>query len=300
MFLHTFVQKLGFIMTHKINNLNTNYFRITENLLEEFSIGTPTVSRSAYIILCEQGLAEIQVNLSKVLLQQDEVLCLFPSDTVSICRKSPDFRVLCFTFSDEFMCMASVNIENVVMRFMHANFHLKPKPESLTVIKRWFYFIKDMFITADKEVKHELMLMQLRCIYLGIYSAGKKWIRENGIKYKETLTRSTVLFHKFVELTIKYSAREREVNFYADKMCISSKYLNTIVKEIEHKTAKEYIDERVITQLKIKIRTSTNSIQEISDEFRFTNQSHLGRYFKRLTGMTISEYKKQKFSNDYS
>ena len=124
---------------------------------------------------------------------------------------------------------------NVVMRFMHANFHLKPKPESLTVIKRWFYFIKDMFITADKEVKHELMLMQLRCIYLGIYSAGKKWIRENGIKYKETLTRSTVLFHKFVELTIKYSAREREVNFYADKMCISSKYLNTIVKEIEHK-----------------------------------------------------------------
>lgn len=83
-------------------------------------------------------------------------------------------------------------------------------------------------------------------------------------------------------------------------MCISSKYLNTIVKEIEHKTAKEYIDERVITQLKIKIRTSTNSIQEISDEFRFTNQSHLGRYFKRLTDMTISEYKKQQFSNDYS
>lgn len=96
---------------------------------------------------------------------------------------------------------------------------------------------------------------------------------------------------KFLKCVSDNFKTERRVEFYADKMCISSKHLSAVVKEVTGKTASEWIDIYVILEAKVLLHTTSLSIQQISGRLNFANQSFFGKYFKRLTGKTPTEFR---------
>lgn len=110
----------------------------------------------------------------------------------------------------------------------------------------------------------------------------------------ESTTRQTELFHRFVALVHEFSSQEREVSFYADKLCISTRYLSTIVRTIAHSTAKEFIDRSVLLEIKMLLQSTDLSVQEIAYRLHFPDQSYLGRYFKKHTGESPTEYRNTK------
>ena len=87
-------------------------------------------------------------------------------------------------------------------------------------------------------------------------------------------------------------ARERSLNFYADIMCISPKYLSTIIKESTSRSAAEWIDEYVMLDAKNMLRFSGMNIQQVAYALNFRNQSAFGKYFKLLAGMSPSQFQK--------
>ena len=98
---------------------------------------------------------------------------------------------------------------------------------------------------------------------------------------------------KFLTLLKQYHQEERTVNFYADKMCISPKHLSSVIKQMSHKTAHEIIADFVTMTAKRLLKTTTMSIQEISDELNFANQSFFGKFFKQNTGQSPSAYRRK-------
>ena len=84
----------------------------------------------------------------------------------------------------------------------------------------------------------------------------------------------------------------REVLFYANEVGISSGYLNEVCNEISGHSAKEIIDSAVAARLKYELSYTTKSIQEIADEYNFPSQSYFSRYYKRLSGVTPSDFRK--------
>ena len=110
----------------------------------------------------------------------------------------------------------------------------------------------------------------------------------------EATTRQTDLFHRFVALVHEHCAREREVTFYADRLCISTRYLSTIVRNISHGSAKEFIDRAVVLEIKVMLQSTDLSVQEIAYRLRFPDQSYLGRFFKKHTGESPTEYRNSK------
>lgn len=100
----------------------------------------------------------------------------------------------------------------------------------------------------------------------------------------ETTTRQSELFHRFVALVHEHCAQEREVSFYADKLCISTRYLSTIVRSVAHSSAKEFIDRSVMLEIKMMLQSTDLSVQEIAYRLRFPDQSYLGRFFKKHAG----------------
>ena len=83
---------------------------------------------------------------------------------------------------------------------------------------------------------------------------------------------------------------EREVTFYANKLCISTKYLTGICKSVTGEAAKKLIDDFSILEIKVLLQSTELTIQEIADRLGFPDQSYLGRYFKRHEGMSPKEY----------
>lgn len=107
---------------------------------------------------------------------------------------------------------------------------------------------------------------------------------------KRPRSRRMLYTYEFVRLVRKHFRLEHSVRFYADKMCISPKYLSLVVKETTGHSAAEIIDEHLLLEAKNLLRFSGKNIQQVAYELNFSNQSSFGKYFKHLTGMSPSEF----------
>ena len=106
--------------------------------------------------------------------------------------------------------------------------------------------------------------------------------------------RAEEYFRQFTELLGEHYKHERSVKFYARQLCITPKYLTTLIKRISGKSVSEWIDNYVILEAKTLLKYSNMSVQEIAYYLNFPNQSFFGSYFKRNAGMSPSQYKAKK------
>lgn len=99
-------------------------------------------------------------------------------------------------------------------------------------------------------------------------------------------------FDRFIRLVNEHHEEQHRVAFYADKICLTERYLSTIVRQTGGITAKEWIDKALVTKAKVMLRHSDKQIAEIAEALHFPNPSFFCKYFKRLTGQTPQEYRK--------
>lgn len=99
------------------------------------------------------------------------------------------------------------------------------------------------------------------------------------------------LFYEFRRLLTQKFREERSVQYYADKMKISTRHLNTVCQRASGQNAKEIIDQYTIVELQVVLMYTHKSFQELVNEFHFPDQSYLNRYFKRHTGYSLSEFR---------
>ncbi len=102
------------------------------------------------------------------------------------------------------------------------------------------------------------------------------------------------VFDRFIRLVNAHCKEERKLSFYADKVCLTERYLGTVVRQTSGVTAKEWIDKAVVTAAKVMLRHSDKQIAEIADVLNFPNPSFFCKYFKRLAGCTPQEYRQEK------
>ena len=101
--------------------------------------------------------------------------------------------------------------------------------------------------------------------------------------------RAEEYFRQFTELLGEHYKHERSVGFYARQLCITPKYLTTLIKRISGKSVSEWIDNYVILEAKTLLKYSNMSVQEIAYYLNFPNQSFFGSYLKRNSGMSPSQ-----------
>ena len=125
------------------------------------------------------------------------------------------------------------------------------------------------------------LLLYIQRISKAHHSQAKELIIENKDK----------LFHEFRVLLTNNFREDRSVQFYADKMGISTRHLNAICQRASGQNAKEIIDHFTIIELEVSLIYTHKSFQELVNEFHFPDQSYLNRYFKRHTGYSLSEFR---------
>ena len=115
---------------------------------------------------------------------------------------------------------------------------------------------------------------------------------QNGDVIEEKVSsRSRMLADQFLKLVSQYHTEYRNVGFYADKLCLTPKYLSRVIKSVTGRSAPEWIDAYVILEAKNLLKYSGLAIKEIVYRLNFPNQSVFYKFFKARTGMTPSEYR---------
>lgn len=116
-------------------------------------------------------------------------------------------------------------------------------------------------------------------------------IMNRDVELQSVSTRNKLIFDRFFNLVKQYHSEQRNVAFYADKLCISPKYLSKVVKSVSGFSAPQWIDRFVVRQARQMLKNSDSCIKEISEELNFPCPSFFYKYFKKHTGMTPKQYR---------
>jgi len=87
--------------------------------------------------------------------------------------------------------------------------------------------------------------------------------------------------------------QEHNLSFYANRLCLSPRYLGTLIGKASGRGAKEWIDEALTTTIKVDLRHTSKPLKQIAIDMQFPNMSFFSKFFKRMTGMTPIEYRRQ-------
>lgn len=101
-------------------------------------------------------------------------------------------------------------------------------------------------------------------------------------------------YNELLKLIARHSKKHNDVQFYAEQMNVSPRYLAQITRRMAQVSPKTLIEQQLITDLKVALGSSDLTVQQLAYEYGFNSQSHFARFFKKLTGVTPTQYKKTK------
>lgn len=279
--------------------------------LEEWQEG-PQVLTYGAILICRKGKARLNVNYKDWELYEGAVITLFPNDVVELkvdgdckspqtengdCRspetengdcKSPQtansFQVEILKYNPSLLREASLQLEQTVYSSLREDRCRQDTPVVTNIINGMFGLLKVYFDQSECTCISQLVLCQLKAFFIGFHEYLQRNPQYRPDEVKSYRVRE--LFNRFMMLLEKDYKISRDVNYYAEQMNISSKYLTNIVSQVTGHTPKTIIDQYVILQLKLHLKRSTQSIKEMAWEFHFADVSFFCRYFKKHTGLT--------------
>ena len=106
------------------------------------------------------------------------------------------------------------------------------------------------------------------------------------------MRQSDRIFHRFILLLAKSNGTQHNVKDYADELCVSPKYLTSICRKHEGKTASDLITFNTVGHIKQMLLYSSLSIKEIALQLGFDNLSFFGKYVKKHLGQSPNNYRK--------
>ena len=110
---------------------------------------------------------------------------------------------------------------------------------------------------------------------------------------ERALSRQETLVRKFFDLLIDSCETRRNVSYYADRLCITPKYLTTVVKSVSNRPAQNWINDAVLVRAKRYIITTDLTINQIADRLHFHTASSFVRFFRVHAGLSPLEYRKR-------
>ncbi|MFR8080737.1 MAG: helix-turn-helix domain-containing protein [Odoribacter splanchnicus] len=117
--------------------------------------------------------------------------------------------------------------------------------------------------------------------------------RKEEFKGEGNLNRYESVIKAFIELLVRHYRKEHKVEFYATKLNLSAHYLTLIVKRITGQSVCDFIFEMLFSEARNLLKHSPLSIQEITAELHFSDQSAFGKFFKRKSGFSPIDYRKK-------
>lgn len=120
-----------------------------------------------------------------------------------------------------------------------------------------------------------------------------RYIRDQKqVSIPSRLSRQEEVFRRFITLVNEHAKHERNISFYAGKLCLTPHYLSTVIRDTSGQTIMQWINQAVVLEAKVLLKHSDLLVFQISDELNFPNPSFFSKFFKRMTGMTPAEYQK--------
>ena len=159
----------------------------------------------------------------------------------------------------------------------------------MQVAVHYIDLLREVIENSDADNTREVALDLVRSMVNFVYGLYDKSFTDH---YQ--LTHPEELTGRFLALVEQHCHEQHTIDWYASEMCLSSKYLANVVKQVTGRTTGECIAHNLVKQAKSLLLATTLPVQQISDRLGFRNQSHFGTFFRRATGMSPKTFRERK------
>lgn len=244
------------------------------------------------ILFCRRGSATVTVDQLRDRVTRDTLLLLLPGSILHLNERTDDFRVRFCAFSLELFSEAAYRLDPSFFHILHEHAIIRLPDRIIEGVRNWFQMASYTYRDRGNIFRNTIIRNRLQNVLLEAFDKTQRFAPD--VHSQTGTTRQADLFQRFVALVHEHCTEQREVAFYADRLCISTRYLSTIIRSVAHSTAKEFIDRSVILEIKMLLGSTELSVQEIAYRLHFPDQSYLGRFFKKHTGVSPTEFRNAK------
>ena len=224
-----------------------------------------------------EGETSVSFNLHEFRLKKDSMFIFTPKNILQV-NSQQYFKADVIAISPDFMRRINIDIKNMMPLFL--KFVENP---ALTLTPEESRSMRGMIAQIERETRgpetHFSFDIVSGLIAATIYKVGDimyHYLAEHPEEQNNSHNRAEEYFKQFTHLLGEHFREERSVGFYARQLCITPKYLTTLIKRISGQSVSEWIDNYVILEAKTLLKYSTMSIQEIAYYLNFPNQSFFG------------------------
>lgn len=258
----------------------------------DFLLPSPLYFNCGVQILCVHGNGVISTGAQCFHLQEMSEIIFWDGSIMQLLHSSDDFLVRMVLYPKRVFLQAAVSLDTTFFNYMREfplyNHGQEKDAQSWEKVNLWLDMAKMLFTQPAGLFKERLELNFLQSMLMWIFST----IPDTYVSVARSYTRKQLLFHRFMHLIHEHALREYQIGFYADRLCISSRYLNEITVEYSKgKTPKELIDEQLTVEIKVQLNKLELSVEEVAGICCFPDSSYLSRFFKKHTGITPKEFR---------
>lgn len=256
------------------------------------------VRLDAYLmIFCISGRTRLSINMKEFTMEKDQVALLIPGYIGQVLDEGPHHagnHYVILGMSRRYLSTLHLDLN----RFFTEGTTLMNSPcvqltpEEKAIAARYSE-LTSVILQSDVSNKRECVSSLISSLFYMSEGIFSRQANDLSMPVSVRSSRSDLIFNKFLRLLADYHTKERNVSFYADKLCLSPKYFSKLVKEATGRTAPEWIDTYVIMEAKNYLKYSELSIKQIVYKLHFTDQPTFTKYFKNHTGMTPAQFRKQ-------
>lgn len=242
-----------------------------------------------------EGETSLTSNLQEFRLKKDSLFIFSPKHILQV-QSNNRFKAHLIVIAPDFLKRINIDIKRMMPLFLQ--FGSLPCMELTHAesqsLRSFISMVEQELKGSETDFSSEIIGGLIAATIYKVGDILTHYLTEHPEVDSPIHNRAEEYFRQFTELLGEHYKHERSVGFYARQLCITPKYLTTLIKRISGKSVSEWIDNYVILEAKTLLKYSNMSVQEIAYYLNFPNQSFFGSYFKRNAGMSPSQYKAKK------
>lgn len=241
------------------------------------------------IILITEGNEEVAVNGHRRMMKEGDVICSRPRE-IWEWQPDPQLQGIVLIFEGQFL-LSFFNDPLFLDRFAYL------RPDRLSP-----------FLFPDKVLQERLhgLLLQMKSEIDDYTEKDQHILRamlyetlmlldraESPAADERPMSDVSISRHidRFTALVQTEYAIHHDVEYYADRLCITPNYLNKIARQSLGVTTKQYICQRLLEEAKRLLAYTNLSITGIAAELHFDTASYFVRLFRKHIGITPLQYR---------
>ena len=256
-----------------------NVFRLVMQQQPPFSINDYRLG------IVANGTIDVNINLVEKHITAGSIVFLGPGTVLSPLHISSDLEIFGFALSNHFPMPFPAGQLPTAFNGQIRDFQI-PVAKSDLITAR--HIVDTLWHIVHQPDYNRMLVSSLVAAQMHHYDS---LFRSYADQLQTARTREQTIFDRFLYLVNNHATQEHQIAFYARKMCLTERYLGTVIRQASGITAKEWIDRALITRIQVELRHTEKTVAQISEEMNFPNPSFFNKYFKRLMRVTPAEFR---------